>query len=237
MSIYAISDFHLSISFPDKSMDVFGQFWDNYIEKLQKNIVNVVGNDDLILIPGDISWATYIKDAAMDFDFINRLPGRKIISKGNHDYWWETVNKLNRFLSDNSFDTISFLHNNFFEWENTVICGFRGWILPGSDGFSEEDEKIYSREIMRLELSLQTAQKQWTKQPERMVVMMHYPPYYPDLTLCRDVRSLFAKYGVTDCIYGHIHSPYAALLNDEIDGVYYRCVSCNLIDFTPIKIV
>ena len=156
MSVFAISDLHLALGI-DKPMDIFGARWANYMERLESNWNNTVGENDYVLVPGDISWATYLEQAYRDFLFLDRLPGKKIISKGNHDYWWTTKSKLDKFVAENGFSSISFLHNNSYTVEKAAICGTRGWNMPGEAGFSDEDEKIYLRELQRLELSLKSA--------------------------------------------------------------------------------
>ena len=148
MALFAISDLHLSFA-SDKPMDVFG--WDNYEALLEKNWRKNVTEEDTVLIPGDISWAMYLEEAEADLSFINDLPGRKIIGKGNHDYWWSTLKKMNEFKASKGFDTINFLFNNSFSYKNFAICGTRGW---GNNGTADEDTRIWNRELQRLLLSI-----------------------------------------------------------------------------------
>lgn len=156
MAIYAISDLHLCLGV-NKPMDIFGEGWKDYIERLENSWKNTVSKDDFVIIAGDISWATYLEQSYKDFEFINNLPGEKIILKGNHDYWWTTLKKLQAFNKKNNFTTIRFLHNNCYKVEDKILCGTRGWKSRDTYDFSREDEKIYIREINRLHLSLKCA--------------------------------------------------------------------------------
>lgn len=232
MAIYAISDLHLALSI-DKPMDVFGGRWSNYMERIETLWKETVTDEDLVIIPGDISWATYIEQAYKDFEFIDSLPGNKIILKGNHDYWWTTSSKLNRFLEDNNFSTISFLHNNSFKAENYIICGTRGWNCPGDDGFFAEDEKIYNRELIRLELSLKGAAR---SVDETVIAALHYPPFNSKLESSGFVE-IMRKYGVKMCIYGHLHGDSARnAVAGEMHGIQFRLVSADYLGFMPLRL-
>ena len=230
MAIYAISDLHLAQSI-DKPMDVFGGRWADYMEKLKAEWGNIVCEEDSVVIPGDISWATYFEQALEDFNFINTLPGTKIISKGNHDYWWSTLNKLNKFLDNNSFATIRFMHNNSFTIDNSVLCGTRGWKCPGDDDFSQEDRRIYNRELKRLELSLKSIEKAEGKE---IIVAMHYPPFNSKKEPSEFVE-LMSRYGTSVCIYGHLHgeSCNTAVIG-EIQGIDFKLVSSDYLRFRPL---
>lgn len=226
MALYAISDLHLPLGV-DKPMDIFGKKWENYVTRLCDNWQSFVKADDTVVLPGDFSWATYLKDAKRDFDYLEKLNGKKIILKGNHDYWWETMNKMNIFLKENNYGTISFLQNNSFEVGNIAVCGTRGWIMPGS----EEDEKMYRRELARLELSLASASEN-----KRKFVFMHYPPLNKDC-LENDFTKLMKKYNTEICVYGHLHaksSEYA--VKGCYDGIKYLLVSCDYLGFMPLKL-
>lgn len=155
MAIFAISDLHLSLS-TDKPMDIFGSNWENYTERMRENWNRIVSPEDLVLIPGDISWAMYLQEAQEDFSYINALNGQKILLRGNHDYWWTTLNKMERFVEEQGFDTLHFIKNTAFLWNGTAICGTRGWTIAGA-GASAEDKKIYERERQRILLSLEDA--------------------------------------------------------------------------------
>ncbi|WP_027622549.1 metallophosphoesterase [Acetivibrio clariflavus] len=233
MSIFAISDLHLALSI-DKPMDIFGERWYNYMERLKQNWIKVVKDEDYIIIPGDISWATYLEQAYEDFNFIQSLPGKKIISKGNHDYWWTTLSKLNKFLDANNFKTISFMHNNSYNIEGTTFCGTRGWKCPGDDEFSKEDEKIYERELQRLELSLKSSCIGTAA--ENIIVAMHYPPFNAKKEPSEFVE-IMRKYNVRRCIYGHLHGAgFKSAVVGEFDGIEFNLVSADFLNFEPLKL-
>lgn len=232
MSIYAISDLHLAISV-DKPMDVFGGRWSNYMERLESQWRQTVSDDDHVLVPGDISWATYIGDAYEDFKFIDELPGRKIISKGNHDYWWTTMSKLEKFILEKGFGTISFLHNNSFRVENSVVCGTRGWKSPGDDEFDAEDKKIYLRELQRLELSLKKAER---NDGETLIAALHFP-VFNSRGVFSEFLDILLKYGVDICIYGHLHGEACRnAVEGPVEGMKLRLVSADHLGFRPVKL-
>ncbi len=229
MAIYAIADLHLSKS-SDKPMDVFGASWSNYEERLEKGFERLSA-DDVTIIPGDISWAMSLKESLLDFKFIDALPGRKIISKGNHDYWWETVTKIKRFFSENGITTIDILHNNAFLVDNVAICGTRGWVYEEENGKSR---KIYERELARLKCSLSEAEKlnAWKK-----CCFFHYPPIC-DSYECREITDALAEAGVDECFYGHLHSlGHKNAFEGIHKGVNYRMISADYLRFEPLKIV
>lgn len=231
MALYAISDLHLALSI-DKPMDVFGNRWAGYMGRLEENWRSMITGDDHVIVPGDISWATYLEQAYEDFRFIHELPGRKIISKGNHDYWWTTKSKLDKFLDENGFDSISFMHNNSYRVGGDVICGTRGWEMPGEIGFGTEDEKIYKRELQRLELSLKNAVA--GAPYERIIAALHYPPYNSKGEFS-GFMDIMKKYGVKLCIYGHLHGDAC---RDAVEGcredIDFRLVSADHLGFAPI---
>jgi len=233
MSIFAISDLHLALSI-DKPMDIFGERWYNYMERLKKNWIEVVKDEDFVIMPGDISWATYLEQAYADFEFIEKLPGRKIISKGNHDYWWTTLSKLNKFLDANNFKSISFMHNNSFSIEGITFCGTRGWKCPGDDDFAREDEKIFERELQRLELSLKSSCDKVGG--EKIIVAMHYPPFNAKREPSKFVE-IMRKYNVQRCIYGHLHGAgFKSAVLGNVDGIEFNLVSADFLNFEPLKL-
>ncbi|MCX7748685.1 MAG: metallophosphoesterase [Clostridia bacterium] len=233
MKIYAISDLHLAIGI-NKPMDIFGEKWSNYMERIKKHWEETVEDEDVVIIPGDISWATYLEQAVKDFAFIEALPGKKIISKGNHDYWWTTMNKLDQFLFGNNFPTIRFLHNNSFQLGKNVLCGARGWKSPGDDDFDGEDRKIYQRELQRLELSLKSA-VEITKERE-IIVALHYPPFNSKKEPSGFVE-IMRKYPVRLCIYGHLHGEgFKNAVTGEYEGIEFIFVSADYLKFKPQKL-
>lgn len=227
MALYAIGDLHLALG-KDKPMDIFGEKWKNHEEKLKAGFADVKAEDVCVLC-GDLSWGMGIEDAKEDFLFVNALPGRKIILKGNHDYWWSTATKAKRFFSKNGIDTIDILNNNSFEYGEYAICGTRGWFFEEEkDG--EHDKKIMRREIMRLEVSLASAGDR------KKLVFLHYPPIYYNYR-CPEILELLKRYEVRLCCYGHIHGKgckYA--FNGWADGTEYRLVSADFVNFAPVRL-
>lgn len=214
MSIYAIGDLHLSFD-TSKPMDIFGDNWKDHENKIKQNWIEKVKQDDLVLLPGDFSWAMNLKDTYKDFCYLNELPGRKIMLKGNHDYWWNSLKKLNEFVEENNFKDIYFLHNNSYEFKGKIIAGTRGWNLGL---LNEEDKAIINRELIRLELSIQDGIKKYGEDKE-IIVCMHYPPTNKELLENSDFIKLMQKYGVKKCIYGHLHGE---ALVDVVEGKYLR---------------
>jgi predicted phosphohydrolase len=231
MSIFAISDLHLALSI-DKPMDVFGSRWGGYMDKIKTYWNETITDNDYVIIPGDISWATYLEQAVMDFTYIDSLPGRKIISKGNHDYWWTTLTKLEAFISKNGFSTISFMHNNSYNVEKSIICGTRGWKLPGDDEFSEDDRKIYNRELNRLEISLKNSSDGCN---ENIIVALHYPPFNSRKEASGFV-DIMNRYNVNTCIYGHLHGEgHKNAVDGIVNGISFKCVAADYLKFRQCK--
>ena len=230
MALYTISDLHLPLGV-DKPMDIFGKKWENYVEKLHDNWQNVIKEEDTVVLPGDFSWAMYLKEAKKDFEFLNKLNGRKILLKGNHDYWWETMSKLGKYIKENDFSDIHFLHNNFYTYKDISICGTRGWNLPISPHFTGEDRKIYDREVQRLDLSLSSAPDTSEK-----IVFTHYPPISPDC-IQNPFTDTLKNHNVKKCVYGHLHASSSKnALTGLISNIDYLLVSCDYLNFNPIKL-
>ena len=228
MALYAISDLHLAFNV-DKPMDIFGERWINHDEKIKNNWIEKINDDDTVLIAGDISWSMKWEDCKYDLDWISSLPGKKIMSKGNHDFWWSSISKLNAM-----YENMKFLQNNYYAYNEYAICGTRGWLDPSSDKFNTKDEKIYAREQIRLKLSLDSAKKAGY---EKIIVMIHYPPF-ADENGESDFTNIFKEYGVEKVIYGHLHGPSNIKAKEGIiNGVEYIMTSCDFIDFNPIKIL
>lgn len=224
MNLFTISDLHLSLGV-NKPMDIFGG-WNNYVERIETNWKKLVNEDDTVLIGGDISWASSLTEAKPDFEFINRLPGNKIILKGNHDYWWNTANKLNEFFRENNFNTISILHNNSYADKKTAICGTRGWLY---DGTGEKDQKVILREAGRLETSIKIAKSVGAKP----IVFLHYPPVYADF-VCEEIVEVLQKYEIETVFYGHIHGKGAEKTVQSYKNIKLRLTACDGVEFTPV---
>lgn len=224
MNLFTISDLHLSFG-ADKPMDIF-RGWDNYVERLEANWRRLVSTDDTVVIGGDVSWAISLEEALPDFQFINALPGKKIILKGNHDYWWSTASKINKFFEENNLDTIKILHNNAFTDGKIGICGTRGWLY---DGTGEKDMKVINRECGRLKKSIECALEKGAKP----IVFLHYPPAYSEF-VCEEIVSVLKSFDIKKLYYGHIHGQGFNKSLKECDGIKTTLVSCDCIDFTPL---
>ncbi|MDS0525567.1 metallophosphoesterase [Clostridium sp. SHJSY1] len=228
MALYAISDLHLAFN-DNKPMDIFGEKWNNHDQKIKENWIKKVREEDTVLIAGDISWAMKEEDSKADLQWIDSLPGKKIISKGNHDYWWGSISKLNSM-----FEKTKFLQNNYFVYNDYAICGTRGWICPGTERFTEKDNKIYLRELIRLRLSLDEAKKAGY---DKFIVMLHYPPTNEKFEES-GFTSIIKEYDVEKVIYGHLHgNGLNRVLNGLVDKVEYIMTSVDFIDFDPKKII
>ena len=222
-SLYAIADLHLSLG-TDKPMDVFGG-WKDYVPRLETNWNRLVKPEDTVVLPGDISWAMKLENAVEDFAFLDRLPGNKIILKGNHDYWWTTVAKMNAFCAAQGFATLRFLNNNCYFFDDAAICGTRSWMF---DVGEPHDAKVMNRELCRLRASLESAGD------AEKLVFLHYPPLYPAGT-ADEVVALLHEYGVRDCWYGHLHGPsLRGAVQGEVDGIRYRLISADAVGFCPV---
>lgn len=230
MSIYAISDLHLSFN-TNKPMDIFG--WNNYEEKISQDWRTNVKEEDLVLLTGDFSWEMKLENTYKDFQFINNLPGKKLLLKGNHDLWWTTLKKMREFLKEKEFNNIDFIYNNSYEFENYIIAGTRGWNLVSEN---IDDKKIKDRELLRLENSIiDGIQKYGEDKP--IIVCMHYPPLLKDLKN-NEFTKILEKYNVKYCLYGHLHGKSHINVFDGIyNNVNYKMVSCDYTGFKLIKII
>lgn len=227
MALYAIGDLHLCLGAP-KPMDIFGGIWEGYMDKLKDGIRGIQPEDTTVLL-GDISWALDLQQAYADFAWINQIPGRKIILKGNHDYWWNTATKFYRFCEENGFSNLYLLNNNHYEYEDYAICGTRGWFYEENRG-TEHDEKVFKRELLRLEASLESAGDR------EKIVFLHYPPKYKGYD-CPEILKLLDDYDVKNCYYGHLHGPSHLLAMEGLwDGVNYKLVSADRLNFQPHRI-
>lgn len=228
MALYAIGDLHLCLSAP-KPMDIFGGAWAGYMDKLKQGL-SVIGPEDTTVLLGDLSWALDLDSAKADFAWINDIPGKKIILKGNHDYWWSTAAKFQKFCQENSFENLFLLNNNCYFYENMAICGTRGWFFE-EERSGAHDEKVFKRELIRLEASLKTA----GDAPK--LVFLHYPPRYRGYT-CPEILELLEKYEVRRCFYGHLHGGSHKLAMEGLwDGVEFRLVSADYTGFRPFPVI
>ena len=234
MSIYIIADLHLSFH-EDKPMNIFGDNWEDHSNKIKEDWIKKVKQSDIVVIPGDFSWSMYLKDTYEDFKYLNDLPGKKILLKGNHDYYWTTIANMRKFLKENNFETIDFLYNNAFEYENTILVGTRGW----SEEEGKDNPKIYAREQMRLERSIEYGIKNFGNDKE-IIVFMHYPPIIQNDVLKNEKNDwirILNKYNIKKCYYGHLHGN---AIEDAIEGEYFgisfRLVSADALDFKLLKI-
>lgn len=224
MSLYAIADLHLSLS-SGKPMNIFPG-WDNHVERLEKKWQATVSPDDTVVVPGDISWAINFEEAKADFDFINRLNGHKVIMKGNHDYWWNSMAKMNRFLEENGFDTITIVHNNYYPYGDYGICGTRGWI---KDTEEPADAKVLAREAGRLETSIKAA----LADGKKPIVFLHYPPIFAN-DYNREILDVLFRYDIKTCYYGHLHgNAHRYAVCGEVDGINYQLIAGDFVQFCP----
>ena len=240
MSIYVIGDLHLSFH-ENKPMDIFGENWKGHEEKIRKDWINKVTEKDLVILPGDFSWSTYLKDTYDDFNYLNSLPGKKLLLKGNHDYWWTTLKSMREFLEENDFQNIDFVFNNAYEFENYIIAGTRGWSQT-----EEENERFLNRETQRLELSLKQAKEIQEKRlqeqniQKEIIVFMHYPPITNNQIEKNEITTFVRKmkeYNIKECYYGHLHG---LAINEAVEkqylGINFKLVSADKLNFKLLKI-
>lgn len=230
MSLFVIGDLHLSFNDPSKTMSVFAG-WQDYQEKIEKNWLELIKPEDTVVLAGDISWGMSLQQALPDFKFIQELPGEKIILKGNHDYWWTTMKKMEDFLAAEGLDSMKILHNNHYRYGNYGICGTRGWVnMPGE----VQDEKVLRREVQRLETSIQSA----LKEDLEPIVFMHYPPIFAT-NFNYDILEILYRYKIKDCYYGHIHgrSAHELCVTNTYDDVNFHLIAGDYLQFVPEKVL
>ena len=234
MSIYTIGDLHLSFN-EDKPMSVFGENWEGYEEKVKENWISAVTENDLVILPGDFSWSMYLKDTYKDFEYLNSLPGKKLLLKGNHDYWWSTVNSMRNYIKENNFKDIDFIYNNAYKYENKIIVGTRGW----SFGEDAESQKMIQREVARLELSIKSGIENYGTDKE-IIVFMHYPPIIKQTIQKNEMNEFIKtlkKYNIKRCYYGHLHgNSIKEAIEGNIEGIEFKLVSADKLDFKLIKL-
>jgi len=231
MKVFAISDLHLSINNP-KPMDIFGEVWEGYVEKIFADWKEKVSEDDLVLLCGDFSWAMKLEDTKKDFDLLSNLPGKKIIIRGNHDYWWKSISTVRDFLPENFYA----IQNDAIKFGNVILCGTRGWaVAERNQQLSPEDEKIFKREVIRLDLTLSSANK-IKEEGDILVCMLHYPPFNFFHDDC-EMTELIKKHNVDKVVYGHLHSIKNPSLVVKKDNIPYYLTSCDEIDNKLVQIV
>lgn len=227
MALYALGDTHLSFG-SNKPMDVFGSGWTNHVERLRQGFAQIK-DDDTVVLCGDLSWGMSLEEAKEDFAFLNSLPGKKLLLKGNHDYWWTTAAKMERFFRENGFDTLSILHNNCGFYSDIALCGTRGWFYEEDRG--AHSAKIFNRELMRLEASLKAGGER------EKLCFLHYPPVYQGYR-CGEIMQLLERYDVKLCCYGHLHGgSHRLAVCGLVNGVDYQLVSGDYLGFCPKKII
>ncbi len=227
MALYTIGDLHLSLN-SDKSMDVFGPGWANYVERIREGF-SALTEDDTTVLCGDLSWGMSLEESLEDLKFINSLPGRKILLKGNHDYWWNTARKMENFFKENGLDSLEILHNNCQYYGDIALCGTRGWFYE-LDSEGTHNGKMMAREVGRLEVSLQAAGE------AEKLCFLHYPPLYTGYR-CPEILALLQKYGVKRCFYGHLHgASHKRRIEGDCGGTDFALVAADYLGFTPLKI-
>ena len=234
MSIYVIADLHLSFK-EEKPMNIFGDNWTEHPEKIKKNWLKKIKQDDLVVLPGDFSWAMHLEDAYEDFKFLNSLPGKKILIRGNHDYWWTTLKKMREFLEKNDFSNIDFIYNTSYIYDDIIITGTRGWAILDSDN----SNKMINREISRLRLAIEDCIKKYGKDKE-IIVFMHYPPL-----ICRNLLDnpnlefykILREYNIKRCYYGHLHgNSHKDAVEGFVEGIEFNLISADYLRFDLKKI-
>ena len=236
MSVFVIADLHLDTVTNQKSMEVFGNRWQGYIEKIKSNWNRLINESDTVIIPGDISWALTLEDSLDDLKWIDALNGRKIIMKGNHDFWWSTVAKMERFFCENCISSISILYNNAIEVENYIVAGSRGWFVDKSvqptKSVNADHEKIINRELIRLKLSLEAAKALQEKSGKEIIAFFHFPPVWRDFE-CVELLNTLNEYGIKRVYFGHIHGCYTQSSVFSHSGIDFRMISADFLDFIP----
>lgn len=227
MALYALGDLHLAFG-ADKPMDVFGGRWQGYTQKLRDGL-SILRPDDTLVIPGDFCWALDLESAAPDFEFLESFPGRKLLVKGNHDYWWNTASKFTKFCQAHGFENLYLLHNNCHFYGDLALCGTRGWFFE-EDQEGTHDEKVFRRELIRLEASLKAAGD------HEKICFLHYPPRYRGYT-CPEILELLSRYKVKGCYYGHLHGDSHKLaIEGQYAGTEFSLVASDYVNFKPVKI-
>lgn len=233
MSTFVIADLHLAQTM-NKPMDIFGTRWENHTQKIKENWHKTVSEEDTVVIAGDVSWGMRMEEAEADFRFLQELPGHKIVLKGNHDYWWQTMKKLKEFRDRVGAFSVDFLFNNAYETDEFILCGTRGWTLEHV--YSPDDQKIVDRETQRLRTSVREGKKLQANNPEKeLLVFLHYPPAYANLRL-QPICEVLAEEQIQRVFYGHMHNADASRLVRQIAGASSELIAADHIGFCPLKI-
>ena len=227
MALYAIGDLHLSLN-SNKPMDIFGEGWHHYVERIREGF-STLTDEDVTVLCGDLSWGMSLEESLEDFRFIDALPGKKILMKGNHDYWWNTAAKMTKFFEEHELTTLSLLHNNCLFYGDKTICGTRGWFYE-LDNQGTHNEKMLLREVGRLETSLKAAGER------EKLCFLHYPPIYQGYR-CPEIMRVLGEYGVKECYYGHLHgASHRRAIEGTREGTLFSLVSGDFLGFKPKKI-
>ena len=230
MAIYVIADLHLSFS-QDKPMSIFGENWEGHSEKIKNNWISKVKPEDTVVLPGDFSWAMYLQDTYKDFEYLNSLPGKKLLLKGNHDYWWTTVTNMRNFLEENKFKNIDFIYNNSYLVENKILTGTRGWNLLDT----ENSSKMIKRESIRLQLAIEEGIKKYGDD-KGIIVFMHYPPI-SNTNKKSEFLKILKQYDIKRCYYGHLHGKsHQDAVEGIVDGIEFKLISADYLNFDVIKV-
>lgn len=238
MSLYVIADLHLSTN-TNKSMEVFGSRWQNYTHRLKNNWNALIEDDDTVIIPGDISWGLTLQDAIPDLKFLDDLKGKKVIGKGNHDFWWQTLTKIKQAFQANQINTIDILYNNSYLLENVIVCGTRGWYSvdkPIITANITDNQKIVNREVIRLRLALKSAQNLQADTGFPIIVFLHFPPVWGDL-ICREILDVLHEFGVKKCYFGHIHGFSEYPREFIFEDIKFSLISSDHVNFTPVPVI
>lgn len=235
MALFVIADLHLDTKSNEKSMEVFGNRWKDYVYKIQKNWTHLVGADDTVVVPGDISWALNLESALPDLQWIDALPGKKILMKGNHDFWWSTASKMQKAFEENNIQSISLLNNNAIEVENYILAGSRGWFTDRSMQNATQNidyAKIINREIIRLKMSLDTAKSIQKQSNKEILAFLHFPPIWGDFC-CEEILNVLQSYNIQRCYFGHIHGSYSTPAVFYSHNIQFQMISADYLDFIP----
>ncbi len=238
MAIYALADLHMCLSNPDKSMELFGSSWNGYINKIKENWEHMVTDEDTVLVSGDISWATYIDKAEEDFRFLSELPGRKLLSRGNHDFWWTTMKKMEDFFEEKQFTNLEFVRTNIVEADGCLITGTRGWMIETKESLEGTDNrKIYDRERLRIQMCIDKLSEQDPEHSKKHILMIHYPPITAKQGFT-EFADMMADADIDICVYGHLHGKaHKKAFEGDYNGTQFVCTSADYLGFAPKRIL